>query len=331
MIKELKESFNEHILSEAMDRYSIAGSEIKFLGGFESFVYEYKRGSGEYILKITHEIRRSENYIMGEIDWLNYLASRGLEVCKAVPSAKGRFVEKIPDGSSHFLAISYEKAKGHEVTEKDWNSELFENWGQLVGKMHAATKNYTPSHPDSKRQQWFEEEQLKARKYLSPSHRSTIESIENLVERLRKLPIDDNSYGLVHSDLHQKNFFIENQKLYAFDFDDIGYHYFIHDISNILYYALLYPYKQPDNGAEYARLFFKHFMKGYEKENVLDHYWFNVIPDFIRLRHAVQLVIFHQTSHIGTLNEQQLEMLETHHEEVRNGIPMISSDFWQKV
>ncbi|MDB5083185.1 MAG: putative phosphotransferase enzyme family, partial [Bacilli bacterium] len=148
-----------------------------------------------------------------------------------------------------------------------------------------------------------------------------ISCIENLIGRLKLLPKDKDSYGLVHSDLHQKNFFVQNGSITAFDFDDAGYHFFISDISIILYSAICYPAKKSDDQSEFAKLFFHHFMEGYHSENRLDSFWYDTIPDFIRMRHALALVTFYQISNISALKENQLEMLEQHHFEVENRMP----------
>lgn len=87
MIHAIRERFSEAVEKEAAVRYGI--TELKEFGGFESFVYEFERDGKSYILKITHTIRRSEAYIMGEIDWLNYLADGGVAVARAVPSPSG--------------------------------------------------------------------------------------------------------------------------------------------------------------------------------------------------------------------------------------------------
>ena len=34
-------------------------NRIRLLDGFESFMYEFERGEGEYILRIGHSLRRS--------------------------------------------------------------------------------------------------------------------------------------------------------------------------------------------------------------------------------------------------------------------------------
>ena len=53
--------------------------------------------------------------------------------------------------------------------------------------------------------------------------------------------------------------FIIIKEIIAFDFDDIGYHWFINDISILLYNVLWYPVIPYDDKAEFTAEFMSHF------------------------------------------------------------------------
>ena len=93
MEKRIKSRYNQAILNEAMRRFNISEEKIQELDGFESFIYEFERPDGEYILRIGHSLRRSEALIQGEVDWINYLAAGGASVSKAIQSKNGKLVE----------------------------------------------------------------------------------------------------------------------------------------------------------------------------------------------------------------------------------------------
>ena len=38
------------------------------------------------IFFVSHSFRRSESLVLGEVDWINYLAEGGVSVAKAIPS-----------------------------------------------------------------------------------------------------------------------------------------------------------------------------------------------------------------------------------------------------
>ena len=56
----IKDRYNDTILQEAMRRYGIAKDQIHSLDAFESFIFEFERDVGAYILRIAHSSRRSE-------------------------------------------------------------------------------------------------------------------------------------------------------------------------------------------------------------------------------------------------------------------------------
>jgi Ser/Thr protein kinase RdoA (MazF antagonist) len=86
MEQRIKDLYNEEILQETMRHFGIGKDEIRVLDSFESYIYEFKNDSGEYILRISHSIRRSKDLIHGELDWINYLADHGISVARAVLS-----------------------------------------------------------------------------------------------------------------------------------------------------------------------------------------------------------------------------------------------------
>ena len=93
----IKDRYNDTILQEAMRLYGITNDQIHSLDAFESFIYEFERDSQAYILRIAHSFRRSESLVLGEVDWINYLAQGGVSVAKAIRSESGKLVEGIED------------------------------------------------------------------------------------------------------------------------------------------------------------------------------------------------------------------------------------------
>jgi len=329
MIPAINNQFSEEILKEAMQRYSINAETIRSIGGFESFVYEYEKNNVCYILKITHTIRRTKNYIRGELEFINYLSNEGIAVSNAIPSTIGNLIEEIPSVDGSFLAISYEKAPGKQVSSETWNEAFYEKWGEFLGKIHHKTKNYDLSNSAYKRQTWEQEEQLNATKYLR-SDDVVISILQERLNRLTSLPKSKDTYGLTHTDFHQNNFHLHHGEIYLFDFDDCGYTYFVNDIGIILYYACCYPPKNIDDKTEYYKSFFRYFMKGYLKENTMTEEELTYLHDFIKLRHTLLYISFHQTDEIANLNEDQMKMLKEHQREIISDEPMIPIDFVQE-
>ncbi|MGV3273139.1 phosphotransferase enzyme family protein [Bacillus sp. CIS52] len=327
MHKDIKAVFEEDkVLAKAGEIYGF--TKFQFIADAENYVYEIVKDNEPYILKITHTIRRTPEYILGEMEWLHHLTKGGLSAAKPIPSLNGRDVEEVPDGKGGaFLLRVYEKAPGHKVDESDWNGTLFYELGKYTGNMHRLTKSYRPSDPKYKRQEWDEEEQLKLRKYVPADQHLVFERADALMEELRKLPKNPESYGLVHADLHHGNFNWDNGKITAFDFDDIGYNWFVNDISILLYNMLWYPVIPYEDKAAFTGEFMTHFMKGYREENDLDPAWLEKIPDFLRLRHMLIYGLLHQAFDLDSLGDEELEMLKGFRRDIENETPITEYHF----
>ncbi|MFS0655529.1 phosphotransferase enzyme family protein [Bacillus sp. 179-C3.3 HS] len=332
MHKEVKARYEEHqVLKKAAQLYDFQPDQITLLGDAENYVYEYQAQNGEsYILKITHTIRRSRTYILGEMDWIQYLSQQGVAVAKPVLSTDGNIVEAVQDQKGGaFLLRVYEKAPGRKVNESDWNGTLFQTLGEYTGRMHRLTKQYHVKDALYKRQEWYEEEQLKLERYIPAQQTVVLQRKNELMQKLLTLPTSKDDYGLVHADLHHGNFHYHQGEIIAFDFDDIGYHWFVNDISILLYNVLWYPVIPYENKAEFTAEFMSHFLKGYRKENELDDAWLTVIPDFLMLRHLLIYGLLHQAFDLQTMDSNEKAMLSQFRKDIEQNTPITPFDFGQ--
>lgn len=330
MLKALQDLFSDRMVEEAAARYGIPTDHLKQLGGFESYVYEFTRNDKPYVLKVTHTMRRSEEYIMGELEWLNFLADAGIAVARAIPSLAGRLVERVPDGAGgDWLLIAYERAPGHRVTAADWNDQLFTEWGRVMGRMHRTTQSYRLSNPAFKRQEWFEEDQLNARKYLPATEAAVIARADELMASIRALPTPPDAFGMLHTDLSHGNFFVHQGRITAFDFDDCGYNWFASDIAVSLYSALNWaPVKIMDRNA-FAGSYMTAFFRGYREEYQLDPVWLPRIHDFLLLRDLLVFIVMHQGFDLAAMSQAELAELAEHRARVLEGRALVDLDWMQ--
>lgn len=278
--------YNDSILQEAMRRYGIAKDQIKPLDAFESFIYEFERGGTGYILRIGHSFRKSEALIRGEVDWINYLARGGVSVARAISSERGDLVEAIDDGQGgHFLVTAFLKAAGQKPWLAGWTSTRFENYGRLLGNMHALAVDYEPV-PAWRRPEWDDGSMQFLDLYLPASEVRAHKKYRSVLEHIYTLPKGRTSYGLIHQDAHQNNFFMdEDGRLTLFDFDDCVYSWFINDIAIVLFYISMdaeelgFP-----TAAAFTQEFMTHFLRGYRQAYALDNHWLKEIPHFLKLR-----------------------------------------------
>ena len=322
--------YNDSILQEAMRRYGIAKDQIKSLDAFESFIYEFERDGSGYILRIGHSIRKSESLIQGEVDWINYLARGGVSVARAIPSKSGKLVEVIDDGQGgQFLATAFVRATGQPPWDAGWNSERYENYGRLIGKMHALTVDYQPVSA-WKRPEWEAESLNFIEQYLPASEVIAHQEYRSLLKHLSNLPKDKTSYGLVHQDAHQNNFFMDaGGAITLFDFDDCAYSWFINDIAIVLFYISM------DAGelgfptvAAFTQEFMIHFLRGYRQAYSLDSNWLKEIPAFLKLRELELYAVVHRDFDVNSIDHAWIaNFMRDRKFRIDQGIPFIEFDF----
>jgi len=275
--------FNADILAAARERYDIDPDRIRLLDGFESFIYEFNRPDGDYILRLGHSLRRTPEHIRGEVDWINYLSDNGVSVARAVLSEDGNLVEPLDDGQGgQFLCTAFVKARGVIAGKDQINARLFLNYGRLLGRMHALAKAYRPPNPAWKRYAWDDPENNTPDRQLLPAEAAVRGKYCQLWEHLLALRRDPEGYGMIHQDAHTANLLVdENYTLTLFDFDDCVYGHFIYDIAMTLFYIVGWG---GEDRAGFTERFMSRFLQGYREHNRLDPRWLVEIPHFLKLR-----------------------------------------------
>lgn len=288
-------SFKEPIpkahLLEIGKRYSIDSKKLNFVGGFENSVYSFPKNDQEYFVRIGNSKHMTFELVEAEIDWLLYLVGKKVPAVRPISSTSGQHVESVNMADVAYNVVAFEKAEREHVNHRDpmsWNSEIARDWGKVIGKMHSVTKKYT--HKTSRRYEYnpgldsflYKKESKEIRDY-----------IEDLFLSIQHLPKTDDSYGLVHSDIHTGNFFVKENKISAvLDFDRACYKWFVSELAIALYYPLYLTKLRMDTDEQrkFVSSFFPVFLEGYETENKLVSKWSDHLDLFIRARDVILLM-----------------------------------------
>ncbi|GHH98919.1 phosphotransferase enzyme family protein [Neobacillus kokaensis] len=311
MEESVSKLFTEEIFQQALTLFDAVEKEPKELGDFENYAFEVYRNGTPFILRLTHSSHRTKDQIESELDWLNFLADQKINVCRSLPSINGSYVEALAAEDTFFFACLFKKANGKNVRTEDFNDALFYEWGKLVGKMNHATKNYQIPEQITKRPEWDEEDLIVFEQYVPAEDKDLIEKGNALLQQIQKLEKTPDSYGLIHSDVHSGNFFVENGNIEVFDFDDCSYHWFASDIAIPIYYAVWFQtdLKTKQERSQFAQNFAAHFLKGYYEENDLDVYWLKQLPLFFKLRDLTLYSVFHKKEDLSKANDRLLKLV----------------------
>ncbi|MED0971927.1 phosphotransferase enzyme family protein [Bacillus paramycoides] len=274
--------FTNEILARAAKSFHVT-VEKKPLGDFENYIFHAKdRNDEDYVLRLTHSSHRSKKEVEAELDFLRYVVENGAKVAGPLYSTSQNLVEEIvaEDGTFFFVSL-FTYAKGEQVKGDEspyWGDTFFEAWGKAIGQLHRLTMNY-PKTDD--RDTWEEDESA----IVSELEDKKVKEIATvLMDEIKALPIEKETFGLMHGDIHPGNFHYDGKELTIFDFDDAAYNYFIHDLAMVLYYSVLFTKWTADEKTEFARKQLQVLRKGYEYEHRLTDSWYESLPLFLRLR-----------------------------------------------
>jgi Ser/Thr protein kinase RdoA (MazF antagonist) len=288
------------ILDTAAGRFGTRKNAIKKFPEYEgaaNLVYEYEVDNRPLILRISFTPERTLAQIKAELHFVNYLFDHGVNVSRPIPSREGNWVETIEAEAAGipFHVVTFVKGKGMRVPDNGYRyragapiDEYFRNWGQMLGRMHALTKTYHPPSDDLKRPEWFDLHKGRlARVSHLPDRLHRVQArIQCLLEELKQLPRDTESFGLIHGDFNDGNFTVDyaNGDITVFDFDDACYFWFAYEIASAWEGGTG---RAMFLGLSERRSFMEHYMEqvmaGYDSENTLPAVWLERLPLFIKL------------------------------------------------
>ena len=321
----IKNRYSNTILQEAMRRYGIARDQIHSLDAFESFIYEFKRGPQAYILRIAHSSRRSESLVLGEVDWINYLAEHGVSVAKAILSESGKFVELIEDQQGGtFLVTAFVKAQG-EAPWDLWTPELYESYGEMIGQIHTLSKYYQPDQAAWKRPDWNDTLFEFVERYLPESESIVKQKYKDVCQHVNRLAKERDFYGLTHQDAHGNNFFVDERgQITLFDFDECAYNWFINEIAIVLFYIV----QDAEDWPTFTREFMSHFLRGYVQAFPLDFAWLKEIPNFLKIREIELYAIMYRDFDVENIDDEWCaRFMHNRKSKIENDVPFIDFDF----
>lgn len=285
MDNRIRQYFNEQVLSEAAAYYNISILELKELDGFENFIFEFIQNGKSYILRISHTSRRTKDMIDAEMHWIEYLHSCGVNCSLPMKSVNGNLVEVVGLGEHSFVVCAFDKVPGCRITKALDTKQLRYNYGLQVGRMHRVTKDYQPGN--SRRIQWFEDDLISGFDDIVPQEQTLVmDRMRENTRQIKAMNANRDNYGLVHFDVHAGNFFVHNETIYMYDFDDSQYAFFAADIAIVLFYfAGGCPADR--NREDYIHEFYTDFMLGYNTENSLSADELAKIPIFLKQRELI--------------------------------------------
>lgn len=290
------------VLKEACIRFGGNPASVEFLGGATLSAYQIHIKQEQKVMKVLSHSMTSIKQCEAELKWMSYLREEGINVCSAIKSVNGKLIEEILDDQDLYYVIVYQFAKGHLIQKDEWTPSLYEKWGIVLGKIHRVSKKHYSSQQEFK--QWDKDLKELTDKVNEPD---VMMKLDHLLKEMKNFPQGLDSYGLIHHDLHQHNFHVNQGELILFDLGDCVYHYFIYDLVISIYHAL--QMVEVSNKKSFYQTFVYHLIMGYQKENELDDYWIKQIPMLLKYRRIYSYLYFRAHFHEEELDDKVKQAL----------------------
>ena len=230
------------------------------------------------------------------------------------PSLNGNLFEVVDD----YILCLFEKAEGNHA---ELNPPLFYEMGAMMGNMHRLTKSYNDNIIQP-RFEWYN-----GWTTWDEYNIVTDDEIQAFINRYKRelhaLPITNDSYGIIHEDIHTGNFYVNDGKIKLFDFDDCQFNFYICDIATALYqitqHKLPYYLTNTNERTDFAETFLESFFKGYLQMNSIDKFWLSKIDLFINYRMATA----HQFVQNITIDNPNVDFLTWVKDTLKSDTPFI--------
>lgn len=307
MKRETVIAYEQTVLDTASELFGIRKGDLKVFSSYEgcaNLVYEFEHEGQPRILRVSFRQDRTVEQIQAELHFVNYLAENGVRVSRPVPSQSGKLLETIWVEGIPLHMVCFIKGKGKRVPDNGYRyredapiEEYFQNWGRVLGQMHAIAKRYQPVSKQVKRPGWFEIHKpdlaVEAR---VPDRLLIVRSqIKSLLEEIRSLPRGRDSYGLIHGDFNDGNFTVDytNGDMTVFDFDDSCYFWFVYELASAWEGGIgRVMFRGLEERQEFMDRYMGHVMEGYSQENELPDEWLVRMPLFVRLIQVEEFLYF---------------------------------------
>ncbi|RAR42851.1 phosphotransferase enzyme family protein [Paenibacillus sp. MDMC362] len=308
------------VLDQGAERFGQGSYSLKLLGGFDQNVFEYNGEDGRrFIMKFLDASKYRKASIIRELTWMAYLAEQGLNMAESIRSARDLLIEEITHDSKRYHVIAFTKAPGSPLTDVTSDFAIIKQWGRGMGRMHKLGKKDTTASSLVHRMafpQW-NDHVIFTDAFPEAAGERVLAQWGQYLKELASLPQDEESYGIVHNDLHHHNFHVHNGEMIFFDFGDVSYHWFAYDIAIAIYHAVQ---TVPENRkAEFVARFFDSFLSGYLQENTLSEEWIERIPFFIDFRNIYSYVYFAKFVSWNEMDERTRKYLSAMKADIEEG------------
>ena len=267
------------VAEQCVDRWPHDPGSARFFRSSANFLYVFRQDGKQRFLRVADSSERRREAIDAEIAIISWLAEEGLAVVRPVRSRNERFVETVACDLGSFHAVVFDALEGSQFEIHELDDAGLRAWGAALGRLHATLRSY-PGRGSSARSTM--RDHLEQAKRVRPKDAPAVrEELHWLESALDALPVDQDTYGLIHFDFELDNLIWQGRTVQKLDFGDCSFAWYAADIAFALRDCF-------DAGASLSTPSVHAFLDGYATQSRLSDEQIAQIPLFSRLARLIQ-------------------------------------------
>jgi len=265
------------------------------------------------VARLSQRHNKARNDLETELDWITALDKAGVQAAKPITiMGHDRIIALDTDNNAYWLTC-FQHTGGRPVDVSDlneWNQEFFHKWGSQIAVMHNADsgKLDRPVYLDS-----VEKNTRPMNDWLKYRHEQLLSQMNNWERR-------PDTFGLIHNDLHQGNFHLNENGLIFFDFDDCAYHFYSHDLAVSIYHALWTGTAFHPESESFPGDFLSSFLKGYTTGRNLTSEMYEQLLICLQMREVYLYALFVSEWNKEEMMDWQIYKLQELEENIKSNV-----------
>lgn len=262
------------VAARLLEDWMYEPGSVRFFRSSANFLYVFRHEGSQYFLRFADQSERSRESVAAEVALLQWLAGQGIDVAIPVRSPIGNYVQTAETEWGTFHTVVFQAIQGTQYDIGELRGPQFSEWGAALGKLHAVMKG-CPSPITNARDTW-RDRLNEARQYV-PDHARLVRSeLDSIALALEALPMDDDTYGLIHFDFELDNLIWNDRTVHILDFDGCARCWYEADIAFALRELIA-------TGAETSDPVIREFVSGYANHHSVEPDVLARLPNFFRL------------------------------------------------
>ncbi|WP_339253695.1 phosphotransferase [Sporosarcina sp. FSL W8-0480] len=254
--------------------------------GYHNQVFIITTSKEKLVARLSLQTKRTKEELKSELKWIMTLCAVGIQVAKPKIVIGYDLIFELDTEENDYWVTFFEHTRGRPLDVMDhseWNEEIFQEWGRQIACMHNVKTTGINRHV------YLDSEERKktifAEAWLNRKH-------EQLINEMATWSRTPETFGLIHNDLHQGNFHLNENGIIFFDLDDCTYHFYSQDLAVSIYHALWTGKSFHPESGSFPYEFLTSFLMGYASKRRLNADMYKQLQVCLQMREVYLYSLF---------------------------------------